>query len=74
MLVTMRQPLIQQLKSMAGTLPRILYTDFDPKILSTNITEWYTSHDGIILVAPPEQQHQNGLVERTWQTISKMAC
>ena len=31
------------------------------------------SHDTIILAAPPEQQHQNGLVERTWQTISQMA-
>ena len=64
---------LQHLKSMAGKLPRLLYTDFDPKILSTKIMEWYASNDGMILAAPPEQQHQNGLVERTWQTISKMA-
>ena len=64
---------LQQLKVMAGKLPRILYTDFDPKLLSKSITEWYNTNNGILLAAPPEQQHQNGLVERTWQTLSKMA-
>lgn len=42
-----------QLKSMAGKLPRILYTDFDSKLLSTKVRTWYNSHGGIILAAPP---------------------
>ena len=64
---------LQRLKVMAGKLPRIMYTDFDPKLLSKTVTNWYLDNDGMILAAPPEQQHQNGLVERTWQTISQMA-
>ena len=64
---------LQKLKTMAGRLPRILYTDFDPKLLSKMVTSWYHKQMGIILAAPPEQQQQNGLAERTWRTISQMA-
>ena len=64
---------LQKLKVTAGKLPRKLYTDFDPKLLSAKVTSWYHQQNGMILAAPPEQQHQNGLVERTWQTLSKMA-
>ena len=64
---------LQKLKTMAGKLPRILYTDFDPKLLSSTVTTWYHKNMGIILAAPPEQQQQNGLAERTWRTISQMA-
>ena len=56
---------LQKLQVCAGKLPKILYTDFDPKLLSQKITTWYNTHNGMILVAPPEQHHQNGLVERT---------
>ncbi len=63
----------QKLKVMAGKLPRLMYTDFDPKLLSKTVASWYHENDDMILAAPPEQQHQNGLVERTWQIISKMA-
>ena len=58
---------------MAGKLPKILYTDFDTKLLSKQIVNWYATNNGAIFAAPPEQQHQNGLVERTWQTLSNMA-
>ena len=64
---------LQHLKVIAGKIPRVLYTDFNPKLLSYKITTWYNNQNGIILVAPPEQQHQNGLVECTWQTLSKMS-
>ncbi len=56
---------------MAGKLPRIMYTDFDPKLISNNVIEYYHKNDRIILAAPPEQQHQNGLVERTWKHYYK---
>ena len=42
-------------------------------LLSNAVSDWYHQNDSIILAAPPEQQHQNGLVERTWKTISQMA-
>ncbi len=64
---------LQQLKVMAGKLPKVLYTDFDTKLLSKQIVNWYAGNNGAIFAAPPEQQHQNGLVERTWQTLSNMA-
>ena len=64
---------LQKLKVMAGKYPKMIYTDFDPKLLSNKVTQWLGEKDCLILAAPPEQQHQNGLVERTWQTISQMA-
>ena len=64
---------LQQLKVTAGKLPKVLYTDFDPKLLSKKITTWYNNNNCTILAAPPGQQHQNGLVERTWKTLSCMA-
>ena len=63
---------LQQIKVTAGKLLRKLYTDFDPKLLSKKITTWYSNNNNIILAAPPEQRHQNGLVERIWQTLSRM--
>ena len=42
---------LQKLKIMAGKLPRIIYTNFDPKILSKNVANWYHKNDGIILAA-----------------------
>ena len=64
---------LQKLKTMAARLPQVMYTDFDPKLLSKMVTSWYNKQMGIILAAPPEQQQQNGLAERTWRTISQMA-
>ena len=64
---------LQKLKVMDGKLPQIMYTDFDPKLLSKTVTNWYHNNDGMIMAAPPEQQHQNGLAERTWKSISQMA-
>ena len=64
---------LQKLKVLAGKLPKLIYTDFDPKLLSKKITTWLQKYDTMLLAAPPEQQHQNSLVERTWQTISQMA-
>ena len=64
---------LQKLKVLAGKLPKLIYTDFDPKLLSKTVTTWLQNQNTIILAAPPEQQHQNGLVERTWQTLSQMA-
>ena len=57
---------LQQLKTMAGKLPRIMYTDFDPKLLLKMVCSWYHKNMGIILAATPEQQQQqNGLAKQT---------
>ena len=51
---------------MAGKLPTRFFTDFDTKILSEAVTEFCADNDSLLLAVPPDQQHQNGLVERTW--------
>ena len=58
---------------MSGKLPKIIYTDFDPKLLSKTVSNCLNQNNTIILAAPPEQQHQNGLIERMWQILSQMA-
>ena len=58
---------------MAGKLPTSLYTDLDTKLLSSSVLTFCTEHDTMIIAAPSEQQNQNGLVKRTWQTLSQMA-
>ena len=49
------------------SLPQTIYTDFDPTLTSGKVLEYLLSQNTKILAAPPEQQHQNGLVERNWQ-------
>ena len=58
---------------MAGKLPTSLYTDFDSKLLSSSVLTFCAQHNTMVIAAPSEQQNQNGLVERTWQTLSHMA-
>lgn len=46
---------LQQLKIMAGKIPKILCTDYDPKLLSNKVNTWYETDDDIILLVPPDQ-------------------
>ena len=56
-----------------GSLLRRLYTAFDHRLLSGQ-TELYLNQRGCnIPGAPASRQHQNGLVERQWQTLMSMA-
>ena len=50
-----------------------LHTDFDEKIIGGPVRTLLNEHSIPILAAPPRRQSQNGLVERHWQTIVKMA-
>ena len=56
-----------------STKPHTIYTDFDPKLIHGNVSTFLLSENINILAAPPERQHQNGLVERNWQTVVDMA-
>ena len=53
--------------------PTTIYTDFDPKLIQGQVSEFLLGQNIHILAAPPERQHQNGLVERNWQTVVDMA-
>ena len=64
---------LKELKVSAGCLPKTLYTDFDPKILSRPVINFCVDNHTDLLACPEGQQNQNGLVERKWQTLVHMA-
>jgi transposase InsO family protein len=57
----------------AGALPKRVYTDFDSKIIAGPTEQWLASNHCTVRAAPGGRQHQNGLVERAWQTATCMA-
>jgi hypothetical protein len=56
-----------------GPTPKLIRTDFDQKLIGGKTKEIFTAHKVKIEAAPPHRQHQNGLVERHWQTTVSMA-
>ena len=56
-----------------GNLPRRIYTDFDHHLLSGQTEQFLNKHGCETLGAPASRQHQNGLVQRQWQTLMSMA-
>ena len=57
----------------AGTKPRLIKTDFDHRLIGGQTRKYLLNHGVKIEAAPPRQQHQNGLIERHWQSIVTMA-
>ena len=56
------------------TKPKTIRTDFDNTLISGKVAEYIEETQQVDLeAAPPHRQHQNGLVERAWQTIVSMA-
>ncbi len=55
------------------SIPETIYTDFDPKLISGKVYDFLLLENINTQAAPPERQHQNGLVERNWQTTVDMA-
>jgi len=56
----------------AGGFPQRLYTDFDPKIIEGPTAAFLRDNKVSVRAAPSGRQNQNGLVERTWETIINM--
>ena len=56
-----------------GALPKRVYTDFDHRLLSGKTEEYLHENNCQVLGSPAGRHHQNGLVERSWQTIMNMA-
>eukprot|EP00957_Ditylum_brightwellii_P050137 3800887-Ditylum_brightwellii.AAC.1 len=48
-------------------------TNFDEKIMGWDTVTFIKEEGTIIQAAPPEHQNENGLCERSWHTISRMA-
>jgi hypothetical protein len=52
---------------------KAIRTDFDMKLIGGRVKEFLIEKQIDIDAAPPRQQHKNGLVERSWQSVVKMA-
>ena len=64
---------LEQFRADAGGVPRRFHADFDKKLIGGQALKWILSNKSSIIAAPARRQSSNGLVERTWQTIVRMA-
>ena len=60
---------VEKFLAECGVTPSLIRTDFDHKLLGGAVASLLTKEKINIEAAPPYRQHQNGLVERHWQTI-----
>ena len=66
-------PAIQKFSIDIQTFPKCIRTDFDHKLMGRKIEMFATENHCTIESAPPEHQSINGLCERNWRTLLKMA-
>ena len=64
---------IQQFCANIGFVPRRFACDCDNKLMSKQIQQWLAKNNSIINCSPKGRQNQNGLCERNWRTVIKMA-
>ena len=53
--------------------PKLIRTDFDKRLMGGAARQYLDEQKIRVEAAPPKRQHQNGLVERRWQSILTMA-
>ena len=63
---------IQRFITQCGTTPTLIRTDFDKKLIGGKVRKVFDDNNINVEASPPYRQHQNGLVERHWQTIVSM--
>jgi len=66
-------PTLQKFFKDLGREPSLIRTDFDHKLMGQAVQKFLLSTKTQIQSAPPEHQHQNGLCERNWRSILRMA-
>eukprot|EP00956_Cyclotella_meneghiniana_P038057 scaffold148302_cov51-Cyclotella_meneghiniana.AAC.2 len=64
---------LEQFVSAAGDVPKCFHSDFDKKLIGGKALRWIQEHKSRIIASPSQRQSSNGLVERTWQTLVRMA-
>ena len=64
---------LQQFLRDIGTKPKLIRTYFDKKLIGSQARAILDEAKIRIEGAPPKRQHQNGLVERAWQSVVIMA-
>jgi hypothetical protein len=57
----------------ADGIPKLFHSDFDKKLIGGKALRWIQEAISRIIAAPSNRQSSNGLVERTWQTLVRMA-
>ena len=58
---------------LSGVKPKLICTDFDSKLIGGEVESYLLDQQIHIEASPPYRQHQNGLVERHWQSILSMS-
>jgi hypothetical protein len=71
-LTTSLHQAVEQFLLVCGPTPEIIRTDFDAKLIRGKVKDLFTAKGIKVEASPPYRQHQNGLVERHWQTIIAM--
>ena len=66
-------PAIKQLVTDIGRNPGKIVADYDHKLMGRKVTEYLNEINCRVESAPPKHQYQNGLVERNWRSVVKMA-
>ena len=66
-------PNLKKFCSIMGKTPKYLRTDFDHKLIGRHIQQYIEENEGTIESAPPKLQNQNGVCERNWRSLLKMA-
>ena len=66
-------PMIKQLINDVGHTPGKIVTDFDHKLMGAKVRDYLNGINCRLESAPPKHQHQNGLVERNWRSVIRMA-
>ena len=64
---------LKQFLTDVGITPKLIRTDFDKKLLGQTAKDILQAKKIRVEGAPPHRQHQNGLVERAWQSAVVMA-
>ena len=64
---------IKRFRRSCGIKPKLIRTDFDNKLISGEVEKYLLDEKIKIEASPPYRQHQNGLVERHWQSILAMS-
>ena len=64
---------MKQFINECGPAPKVIRTDFDSKLMGGDIQHFLREQKVRIESSPPYRQHQNGLVERHWQSMVSMA-
>eukprot|EP00956_Cyclotella_meneghiniana_P015761 scaffold24459_cov75-Cyclotella_meneghiniana.AAC.2 len=63
----------EQFVTAAGDVPKCFHSDFDKKLIGGKALRWIQEHKSRVIASPSQRQSSNGLVERTWQTLIRMA-